>query len=39
MSDDLLAYKLLKSVMLSKQDEKIVKGTTGNLTLENMKTT
>ena len=38
MSDDLLAYKLLKSVQLSHQDEKIVKGTTGDLTLENMKT-
>lgn len=38
MSDDLLAYKLLKSVQLSQQDEKIVKGTTTELTLENMKT-
>ena len=38
MSDDLLAYKLLKSVQLSPQDEKIVKGTTGQLTFENMKT-
>ena len=38
MSDDLLAYKLLKSVKLSEQDEKIVKGTTTNLTLEEMKT-
>ena len=38
MSDDLLAYKLLKSVQLSAQDEKLVKGTTTELTYENMKT-
>ena len=38
MSDDLLAYKLLKSVNLSSQDEKLVKGTTTELTFENMKT-
>ena len=37
MSDDLLAYKLLKSVQLLQQDKKIVKGTTTDLTLENMK--
>ena len=38
MSEDLLAYKLLKSVQLSPQDEKLVKGTTAELTLDNMKT-
>ena len=38
ISEDLLAYKLLKSANLSPQDEKIAKGTTTELTLSNMKT-
>ena len=37
ISEDLLAYKLLKSANLSKQDEKLEKGTVKELTLTNMK--
>lgn len=37
ISEDLLAYKLLKSANLSKQDEKLAKGTVTELTLISMK--
>ena len=37
ISEDLLAYKLLKSANLSPADEKLAKGTTNELTLVSMK--
>ena len=37
ISEDLLAYKLLKSANLSTADEKLAKGTTNELTLVSMK--
>ena len=37
ISEDLLAYKLLKSANLSKQDEKLAKGTVSELKLSGMK--
>ena len=37
LSEDLLAYKLLKSANLSEQDEKIIRGIVPELTLTNMK--